>query len=192
MNINITNFIDNYDDVKAWLEEMNIDNYVIHDDLTVDANFINLSKKQLTHIPIQFGIIRGGFDISDNLLTSLKGSPSKTYGPYNCHDNPLTNLQYAPKEVAEFSCSGAIKLEGLYNLECDIRFGFIHSEKKLENVLLELKEFYHYDTRYQGWVFSYKINHDKQNFNSFIESIIEKSKLELSILKTKHIEKIKL
>jgi hypothetical protein len=191
--MSVATFIDNKEDIKMWLEKMNITNYTIHDDLTVDANcFINLSKKELTHIPIQFGVIGGGFDISYNTLTTLKGSPSKTYGPFNCHNNPLINLNYAPKAVAEFSCSGNMELKEFYNLDCTIRFGFIHCEKKIENILLELKDFYHYDFTYQGYVFLYEIKNNKENFNSFIKSIMEKSELDLTIKKAKDTNKFKL
>ncbi len=66
-----------YQRIKFWLDEMDIENYTINDDLTVDIRGnVDLFGKDLTHIPIQFGTVSGWFDVKCNpRLTSLDGFP---------------------------------------------------------------------------------------------------------------------
>jgi len=63
--------------IKDWLDNMKVKNYTINEDSTVDVNgSVHLINKGfLTEIPIQFGKVKDGFDVSDNKLTSLKGCP---------------------------------------------------------------------------------------------------------------------
>ena len=68
--------------IEKWLKEMNIKNYTINKNLTIDASgFIDLNRKLLdTHkLPkyIQFNIIKGCFWISYNDLTTLRGCLKK-------------------------------------------------------------------------------------------------------------------
>jgi len=45
-------------------------------------------------------------------LTSLKGAPEKVGHSFNCSNNNLTTLEYAPKKVFSFSCQeNKIKFE---------------------------------------------------------------------------------
>ena len=63
---------------KAWLNEMEVENFTINDDLTVDVNGnVNLFGKGLTSLPVQFGKVKGYFSCSNNQLTSL-GCPTKS------------------------------------------------------------------------------------------------------------------
>lgn len=87
-------------EINDWLEKMNITNYVIKEDLTVNVSGnVYIFGKSLTHIPIQFGIVRGDFDCSNNNLTSLKGSPHEVGAELDCSYNMLTNLEYGPTIV---------------------------------------------------------------------------------------------
>lgn len=53
----------NKNEIKLWLEKMNIKNYTINDDFSVDVNEnVNISKNKLTVIPIQFNHLKGGFN----------------------------------------------------------------------------------------------------------------------------------
>lgn len=91
-------------EIQAWLDEMNIFNYIINDDLTVDVNEqVYLVNKGLTQIPIQFGVVEKNFDISYNQLTSLKGSPHTVNGLFRCEHNQLTNLIGGPPEAFDFN-----------------------------------------------------------------------------------------
>ena len=89
-----------------WLEEMNIKNYKINPDGTVDVNGdVDISQKQLTEIPIQFGKISGNFYCYNNNLTTLKGAPIYVGGDFTCSYNKLTSLKGAPEYVGgHFYC----------------------------------------------------------------------------------------
>ena len=90
--------------IEDWLEEMDVKNYTINDDLTIDVNgSVDLNDKDLTKFPnyIQFNEIFGYFDCSENQLTSLRGCPRITYdGYFSCSHNKLTNLDFCPEIVA--------------------------------------------------------------------------------------------
>jgi len=89
-----------------WLEQMGIKNYTINDDGTVDVDDdVNISNKNLTEIPIQFGIVKGNFRCDENKLTTLKGAPKYIGHTFDCSYNQLTTLQGAPRYVGGcFSC----------------------------------------------------------------------------------------
>jgi hypothetical protein len=84
-NVNNNGFFTTYKETKEWLDEMEIENYIINDDLTVDVNDdVNLVNKNLSYIPIKFGVINGGFYCSKNNLISLVGSPNIVKGNFYC------------------------------------------------------------------------------------------------------------
>ena len=90
-------FFKTKEEIQNWLDKFaaNGENIIINDDLTVDANFITIEKKNLNYIPIQFGEV-DTFICSENNLTSLKGCPYKTNIFFSCARNKLTSLQYCP------------------------------------------------------------------------------------------------
>lgn len=93
-------FLKTQSEIKSWLEKLSIFNYTIHDDLTVDVNGdVSLFSKNLTYIPVQFGIVSGFFDCSENQLTSLLGSPTEIGKSFFCSKNRLTSLEYLPAIV---------------------------------------------------------------------------------------------
>lgn len=89
--------------IIQWLDKHQIKNYVINQDLTVDVNnFVQLSEHNLTHLPIQFGQVKGVFDISSNKLTTLLGTPHTIKSNFKCHNNKLKTLEFGPKIVSGF------------------------------------------------------------------------------------------
>ena len=91
-----------YNQIEEWLYEMGIKNYTINDDLTVDVDGnVELQRKFITEIPIQFGEVRGSFYAFDNKITSLKGCPNKVTGQFNFYNNCLTSLEGCPEEIGE-------------------------------------------------------------------------------------------
>ncbi len=55
---------------------------------------------------INFGIVDGDFDVSDNELTSLKGCPEEVTGDFLCSSNFLNSLEGGPKIVrGNYHCS---------------------------------------------------------------------------------------
>lgn len=71
--------------------------YVINGDVVDVKGDVDLSRKNLTELPFQFGKVEGEFYVFLNQLTSFKNSPREITG--NCYYayNPLKSLQYAPK-----------------------------------------------------------------------------------------------
>jgi hypothetical protein len=97
----------NKKDIVAKLNELGVENYTICDDGSVDVDgTVDISFKNLKKIPVQFGIIKGDFNCSNNKLDSLKGSPHSVGVSFFCHKNRLTSLEGAPQSVGKaFVCS---------------------------------------------------------------------------------------
>jgi hypothetical protein len=94
-------FLSTIDDITQWLDSMDIKNYSINSDLTVDVDgMVAISLKNLTFIPVQFGVVKGDFYCSHNRLVSLKGSP-KIVDNFTCNDNRLTSLEFSPEIVGD-------------------------------------------------------------------------------------------
>lgn len=101
------NMLKNKKDIESWLKSMEIKNYTINDDLTVDVNEgVNISLRGLTHLPVQFGIVKGHFYIDQNELTSCEGFPKFVDGSLLCYSNEITSLKHCTTEVnGIFDCS---------------------------------------------------------------------------------------
>jgi hypothetical protein len=88
------------EDIETWLNNFGITKYTINEDLTIDVDeSVNLRKKELTNIPVQFGHIKGSFDCSGNKLMSLKGCPHTIDSYFDCSSNELVTLEFCPKIV---------------------------------------------------------------------------------------------
>ena len=94
--------------IKKWLDKMEVTNYVINDDLTINViGNVYLSDKNLVKFPdfIKFNKVEGGFTCSCNQLTSLKGCPTYVFKGFSCSDNKLTSLDGCPSYVdIDFWC----------------------------------------------------------------------------------------
>lgn len=92
------------EDITKWLNKQGIKNFKILKDNAVDVvGDIKLSKRldNFQQIPINFNHVDGNFDISDNVLISLEGSPKKVTGDFLAYKNELISLKGAPKEVGK-------------------------------------------------------------------------------------------
>ena len=113
-------------EIIDWLSEMNIKNYSLRDDLVDVEGDVDLFNRKLKVIPVQFGIVKGYFNCSENNLKSLEGCPQTVGGSFSCSWNKLESLEGSPKTVGgDFSCWGN-KLESLKylpdikgELQCD-------------------------------------------------------------------------
>lgn len=95
-------------EIHQWLKSMDIEDYFIRHNLIVDVHSsVFLQRKELKELPVQFGVIEGGFDCSNNQLTSMKGCPIEVNGYFNCENNQISSLEYAPKHV-----TGDFMIEG--------------------------------------------------------------------------------
>ena len=99
--------------IKKWLDKMDIINYNINDDYTIDVDDgVWLDKMNLNNFPdyIQFNKVTGYFSFTDNNITILKGMPKKVVGDFYCNMNKLTSLIGAPEYVNySFYCGNNIK-----------------------------------------------------------------------------------
>lgn len=92
---------------QSWLNKMEVDNFTIRDDLTVDVGgSVHINWKKLKLFSVRFGNVSGSFHCSANQLTSLTGAPESVGQDFCCHSNKLTSLKDAPKFVGgNFDCS---------------------------------------------------------------------------------------
>jgi hypothetical protein len=104
------------DSICEICEIYNIENYTINSDGTVDVDGdVDLSRKGLTKLPLNFGKVTGYFYCYNNKLTTLEGSPISVGGYFGCYNNKLTTLEGGPREVGgDFYCNynQLITLEG--------------------------------------------------------------------------------
>ena len=91
---------------RAWLDKMNIKNYTINKDGTVDVKrSVDIFGRRLTEIPVKFNKVGGDFYCDNNKLTSLEGAPEIVSGNFHCQNNDLTSLDGAPQTVSgNFHC----------------------------------------------------------------------------------------
>ncbi len=93
--------------IRQWLESKDIENYIISEDFHVTVHGdVNLEGKLTTDkLPIKFEVVDGYFNISNNNLTSLEGSPNKVGKDFNCSNNKISSLFGSPQVVGDFDCS---------------------------------------------------------------------------------------
>jgi len=121
--------------IEDWLIKFSINNYIIADDLqvTVFGN-VNLNGKLDTKkLPINFKSVDGYFDISNNSLESLEGSPSSVKKDFNCSGNKLESLFGSPYKVGDFDCSKN-KITSLSYCPKEVNGSFDCSENKILSI----------------------------------------------------------
>ncbi len=177
-----------YNKVKDWLDMFGIENYTIHDDLTVDVDGdVDLSESSLDEIPIQFGKVLGVFDLDENILETLKGCPeyvgdsfwcrsNNLYtleggpkyvgGHFNCGFNNLTSLEYSPNEIrGDFSCAHN-KITTFRNATKEVYGNVWYSDNPLPDEVLNLaspKLFIKYQDEYGIWNTDGSFNNGRWN-----------------------------
>jgi len=139
--------ITNHNDIKAWLDLMYITNYTIHDTgtVTVDGD-VSLYQCGLNRIPVQFRIVYGFFDCSNNYLETLEGCPREVGGDFSCAGNKLKSLEGGPIEVGEGFYCNANQLTTLEGSPREVGGGFICSDNNLtslEGSPIEVGEEFH-------------------------------------------------
>jgi len=93
--------------ITKWLDEMNIKSYKINSDFSIDTQKgVDLNKKNLIKLPdyIKFNKVNGYFDLLQNHLISLKGSPEIVESIFCCAYNDLETLEGCPKYAKTFQC----------------------------------------------------------------------------------------
>ncbi|WP_072681850.1 hypothetical protein [Arcobacter sp. LA11] len=126
--------ITNKDDISKWLHTNNIKNFKILEDNSVDVQGdVRLSNtlENLLKLPINFNEVHGDFDISDNVLTSLEGSPQKVTGDFLAYKNELQSLKGGPKEVGKNFVILKNNIRSLINSPSTVGDDFICSHNPL-------------------------------------------------------------
>jgi hypothetical protein len=93
--------------IEDWCEYLKLFTYQIHTNglVYVIDGHVNIINKNLSKIPIQFGIVNGNFYCGNNKIISLKGCPTEVLGDFFCNSNGLKSLKCAPRKVGrDFSC----------------------------------------------------------------------------------------
>ena len=87
-------------EIAKICEQYGIKNWSINKDGLVDVDgSVRLNYRNLTKLPLRFGIVTGDFYCRDNKLTTLEGAPKEVGGGFFCYNNNLTTLEGGPKEV---------------------------------------------------------------------------------------------
>ncbi len=90
------------ENIEKICEKYKIKNYTIND----DGSIVDLSKCELTELPLNFNRVNGSFLCYNNELTTLKGSPKYIKSSFDCSENKLTSLEYSPEYVGNhFYCN---------------------------------------------------------------------------------------
>lgn len=102
--------------IENWLKEMNIRNYLINQDMTIDVyGNVDINNKNLTQFPlyINFNKIAGHFRCAHNKIESLRGGPKEIFGVFDCSYNQLKSLEHGPEIVLSTYYCGFNKLKTL-------------------------------------------------------------------------------
>ncbi|WP_320034439.1 hypothetical protein [Halarcobacter sp.] len=92
------------DDIRRWLSKHGVkDFHILKDNSVKVQGDVSFSKKleNLSKLPLRFHEVTGDFDISDNVLTTLEGSPKRVGGSFLAYKNELTSLKGGPIEVGK-------------------------------------------------------------------------------------------
>ena len=99
----------NNTDIKAWCEDMGIQNYTINDKGEIDVHGgVYLSYSTFEELPYKFGDVDRMFSLSEcENLTSLKNCPNYVGDFFSCSYCPkLDSLEGCPKKVIDmFFCN---------------------------------------------------------------------------------------
>jgi hypothetical protein len=96
---------------------------------------VDMSRINLTEIPVKFGKVTDDFHCFYNKLTSLEGVPKSVMGSFDCSYNQLVNLEGAPKSVCgHFDCSNN-QLTSLLGCPQSVGIDFICYNNQLNSLL---------------------------------------------------------
>ena len=98
----------NIENIKAWCEEMGIENYTINSKGEIDVDDdVMLMDNDFKELPYKFGRVTGYFSLeSCKNLISLKNCPNHVGDYFSCSScRQLDSLEGCPKEVgSDFYC----------------------------------------------------------------------------------------
>mgnify|MGYP000895086929 CR=1 FL=1 len=114
------NFPKTKSSVDIFCKKLGLNDYNINDDLTVDVNFVDLSKRHLVDFPIKFNEVNIFMCTQNPNLTSLKGCPKIVLDDFNVMSCGITDTTYLPESVGDiFNCSyNKITTTEIFKVEC--------------------------------------------------------------------------
>ncbi len=161
-------------EIDAICKKYSIWKYTINNDGSIDCHrdvFMRLTKTiyepkggvtQLTmkfeKIPVVFNKVAGDFNITGNIVKSLKGSPREVGGDFKCNKNLLTSLEGAPKVIG-----GEVNCKDNPNLPLPLR-EFLHQDNQDQ-----IKAFLKYQDHYEVWHNGF----NEEGFNELMAEIEE-------------------
>lgn len=125
--------------IQKWLKKAGITNYTIKPNFSVNVSeSVYLADKKIKRIPLQFGSIEGDFDIGNNQLVSLEGSPKVVMGSFSVKNNQLKSLEFCPQKVQGYFIISNNQIKDFKYSPSEISGAIICIKNPLES-LLELK-----------------------------------------------------
>jgi hypothetical protein len=160
---------------------LDLDNYSINDDKTIDVNGsvkFPRPSSYITQLPLTFNKVSGDFDCSRLSLTSLEGCPIEVGGTFDCSYNQLISLEYAPKKARRFVFDNMVKSIYTGDRSCDydeVELFFRTNDPKLiglSKILTENAHFLPIVFKYQPYYSSNgKLNENQMD--ELIEDIMD-------------------
>jgi len=118
--------------IDVICKKYDIKNYRINDDNSVNVyGSVSLFDYGLEELPLEFNMVTGFFNCSNNKLTTLKNAPKHVTGNFICAHNKLESLEDAPEYIGGyFNCSNN-KLKSLEHSPKEIGGSFYCNVNKL-------------------------------------------------------------
>jgi hypothetical protein len=155
----------NRNDIENWLEKMHIQDYIIHDDLTVDVlGNIYLIGKKLDYLPVKFGVVKGNFQCYKNYFTSLENFPHTIIGDLDCSENAIKTLINSPVKIVgkSFNCSFNY-LSNLKGMPIQL------SSIECSDNPIQINEWFEVNFTDEGAVFYHNVEQEKEKIALFKE-----------------------
>jgi len=130
--------------ISKWLDEMDVKNYNINDDYTININGdLDLSNKDLYKFPdyIQFNKVLGSFWLYDNYLENLKGCPNFVEVNFNCSSNVLNSLEGCPEYVGGWFDCGNNHLTSLKGCPKTVKSSFSCNDNDVEFTIKDVLKY---------------------------------------------------
>ena len=102
-NINKHRYV-NQKEIEHWLREHNVQNWTIIEDenwkyiVNVEGDVL-IDDLNLDCIPFKFGQVKGNFNVSNNDMKNLIGSPDYVGGNYLCYASKLESLEGVTQKI---------------------------------------------------------------------------------------------
>jgi len=110
--------------LRQELLHMGVKDFKIREDKTVDlVNNTTCNPSYSTkELMVQFGECHGNFQMTHNMLTTLKGCPTHVYGEFNVSNTQITSFAYAPTFVeTNFIAMNCRNLNSLHDIHKQVK-----------------------------------------------------------------------